>query len=52
VIHPGITVAGRTVEELLASFTRTWYESLRLACNMLVLPGGSSPSATTSALPS
>lgn len=52
VIHPGITVAGRTVEELLASFTRTWYESLRLACNTLVLPGGSSPSATASALPS
>ena len=41
VIHPGITIAGRTVEELLASFTRTWYESFRVACNQLVLPGGS-----------
>ena len=51
VIHPGIPVAGRTVEELLASFTRTWYESFRLACNLLVLPGGPAPDATTSALP-
>lgn len=51
VIHPGMTVAGRTVEELLASFTRTWYESFRVACNTLVLPGGSGPSAATSELP-
>jgi hypothetical protein len=43
VIHSGITIGGRTVEELLASFTRTWYESYRVACNQLVLPGGAAP---------
>jgi hypothetical protein len=31
------------VEELIASFTRTWYEAFRLACNQLVLPGGAGP---------
>jgi len=43
VVHSGITIAGRTVEELLASFTRTWYESYRLACNQLVIRGGTAP---------
>jgi hypothetical protein len=40
VIHSGIHISGRTVEELLASFTRTWYDAFRVACNQLVLPGG------------
>lgn len=40
VVHSGIKIAGRSVEELLTSFTRTWYESFRIACNSLVLPGG------------
>lgn len=44
VIHSGISIGGRTVEELLASFTRTWYEAFRIACNQLVLPGGAVPS--------
>jgi len=43
VIHSGINIGGRTVEELIASFTRTWYEAFRLACNQLVLPGGAGP---------
>lgn len=43
VIHSGIKIGGRTVEELLGSFTRTWYESFRLACNHLVLPGSANP---------
>jgi hypothetical protein len=43
VIHSGITIGGRTVEELLASFTRTWYDTFRVACNQLVLPGGAAP---------
>jgi len=51
VLHSGILIGGRTVEELLASFTRTWYESFRVACNQLVLPGGTTqedgPFATT-----
>lgn len=50
VMHAGINIAGRTVEELLASFTRTWYESLRLACNHLVLPGGDLPGQASCAV--
>ena len=40
VIHSGIKIGGRTVEELLSSFTRTWYEAFRQTCNQLVVPGG------------
>ena len=43
VMHSGITIGGHTVEELLASFTRTWYESFRQACNHFILPGGATP---------
>ena len=43
VVHSGITIGGRSVEELLANFTRTWYEAFRLACNHLVIPGGAAP---------
>ncbi|MHB8503046.1 MAG: hypothetical protein ACYDCG_15190 [Candidatus Acidiferrales bacterium] len=43
IVHSGMTIAGRTVEELVASLTRTCYESIRLACNQLVLPGGVAP---------
>lgn len=52
VMHNGITVGGRTVEELLASFTRTWYETFRLACDQLILPGGPSTGDRSFALPS
>ncbi|MGB2593125.1 MAG: hypothetical protein WBG02_10960 [Candidatus Acidiferrum sp.] len=47
IVHNGISIGGKTVEELLASFTRTWYESFRLACNQLVLPGGAGPGEAT-----
>ena len=40
VMHSGLPIAGHSVEELLASFTRTWYESFRQVCNQLVLPAG------------
>jgi len=40
IVHSGMTIGGRTVEELVASFTRTWYESFCLTCNQLVLPSG------------
>ncbi|MGA2096586.1 MAG: hypothetical protein ABSH39_09835 [Candidatus Acidiferrum sp.] len=43
VIHAGIKIGGLTVEELLGSFTRTWYENFRMACNQLVIPGGAAP---------
>ncbi|MGC2530131.1 MAG: hypothetical protein WA639_20480 [Candidatus Acidiferrum sp.] len=47
IVHNGVNIGGRTVEELVASFTRTWYESFRLACNQLVLPGGTTPGDAT-----
>jgi hypothetical protein len=47
VIHSGIKIGGHSVEELIASFTRTWYESFRVACNKLVLPAGLAPDDTT-----
>lgn len=52
VIHRGISIGGRTVEELLASFTRTWYETFRIACDRLVLPGGPSADDASFASPS
>jgi hypothetical protein len=43
IVHSGISIGGRSVDELIASFTQTWYESFRVACNRLVLPGGTAP---------
>jgi hypothetical protein len=40
IVHSGAKIGDSTVEELVATFTRTWYESFRVACNQLVLPGG------------
>ncbi|HKW56840.1 MAG TPA: hypothetical protein VJN42_05720 [Candidatus Acidoferrum sp.] len=50
VLHSGIAIGGHTVEELLASFTRTWYESFRQACDRLVLPGGTVPEQSSCAV--
>jgi hypothetical protein len=33
---PGAKVAGRTVEQLVSTFTETWYENFRLACDQAV----------------
>ena len=44
IVHSDISIGGRSVDELVASFTRTWYESFRQACNLLVLPGGAASS--------
>jgi hypothetical protein len=30
-----LKIAGRTVEHLVTSFTETWYENFRLACDEL-----------------
>lgn len=35
IVHSGVTIAGRSVEELIASFTETWYENFRRACDRL-----------------
>jgi hypothetical protein len=35
IVHSGVTVAGRRVEQLMFSFTETWYENFRKACDHL-----------------
>ena len=35
IVHSGVTVAGRSVEHLVQSFTETWYENFRRACDHL-----------------
>ena len=34
-VHSNVTIEGRSVEQLLTSFTETWYENLRRACDKL-----------------
>ena len=36
-VHSGVTIGGRGVEQLLTSFTETWYGNFRRACDALVL---------------
>jgi hypothetical protein len=36
IVHGGVTVAGTHVETLVTSFTETWYENFRKACDHLV----------------
>ncbi|MGH9676340.1 MAG: hypothetical protein ACRD36_04500 [Candidatus Acidiferrum sp.] len=36
VMHSGVVIAGRSVEQLIASFTETWYENFRVACDRLI----------------
>jgi hypothetical protein len=33
IVHSGVTIAGRKVEDLVTSFTRTWYENFRMVCD-------------------
>jgi hypothetical protein len=35
IVRPSLKIAGRTVEHLVISFTETWYENFRLACDEL-----------------
>lgn len=49
IIHAGVTIAGRPVEELVASFTETWYQNFRSACDRLSGPS-LPPSAGSSLL--
>jgi hypothetical protein len=35
IVHSGVTIAGRSVELLIQSFTETWYENFRTACDHL-----------------
>jgi hypothetical protein len=39
IVHSGVTIAGRSVEQMIGSFTETWYENFRLACDSLMDSG-------------
>jgi len=34
-VHSNVTIEGRSVEQLLSSFTETWYENFRRTCDLL-----------------
>ena len=35
IFHSGVRITGLSIEQLVASFTETWYENFRLACDQL-----------------
>jgi hypothetical protein len=35
IVHSGEKIAGRTVEQLVGSFTETWYENFRVKCDVV-----------------
>ena len=35
IVHSGEKIAGRTVEQLIGSFTETWYENFRATCDLV-----------------
>ena len=35
IFHSGVTIAGHTIEQLVASFIETWYENFRATCDQL-----------------
>jgi hypothetical protein len=35
IVHSGEKIAGRSVEQLVASFTETWYENFRAKCDLV-----------------
>jgi hypothetical protein len=43
-VHSGVTIGGRSAEQLVASFTETWYENFRRTCDRLTVdkPGSES----------
>jgi hypothetical protein len=32
-VHSGVTIGGRPVEQIFSSFIETWYENFRVACD-------------------
>jgi hypothetical protein len=40
IVHSGVTIAGRTAEQLITSFTETWYENFRAACDEVAVASG------------
>jgi hypothetical protein len=45
-VHSGVSIGGCSAEQLVASFTETWYENFRRTCDDLAVdkPGSESPS--------
>lgn len=39
IVHSGVVIAGRSVEQLVTSFVETWYENFRMTCDHLAQPG-------------
>src|ERR1700747_273280 len=35
VVHSGVKIAGQTAERVITSFTETWYENFRIACDQV-----------------
>jgi hypothetical protein len=35
IIDPGVEIAGQTMEQIVGSFTKTWYENFRATCDMV-----------------
>ena len=44
-VHSGVKISGRPAEQLVASFTETWYENFRRTCDHLAQgpPGAEAP---------
>jgi hypothetical protein len=40
IVHSGVKIAGRTAEQVITSFTETWYENFRSACDRLAETSG------------
>jgi hypothetical protein len=36
-VHSGVNIEGRSAEQLVASFTETWYENFRRTCDQLAM---------------
>jgi len=40
IVHSGVTIAGRSAEHLVTSFTETWYEKFRATCDQVAVASG------------
>jgi len=40
IVHAGVTIAGQSVEQIITSFTETWYEIFELCVMVLQQPAG------------
>jgi hypothetical protein len=40
VVHAGVTIAGRSAEQIVTNFTETWYENFRTVCDSVAATSG------------